>query len=77
MSETAACAARVASGRRRWLRLLRHEVEALVKKKHGLDHLKEQQAKIELAHVNRELKRLKTQVAALEGRKSQLVAELG
>ena len=60
-----------------WMRLLRHEVEALVKKKHGTDYLKEQQAKIELAHINRELKRLKTQVAALEGRKSLLVAELG
>jgi transcriptional regulator with XRE-family HTH domain len=58
-----------------WLRLLRREVEALVKKKHGDDYLKNQQAKTELARVNRELKRLKTQVAALEERKSQLIAE--
>ena len=60
-----------------WLRLLRREVEALVKKKRGNAYLKDQQAKTELARVNRELKRLKTQVAALEGRKSQLIAELG
>lgn len=60
-----------------WLRLLRREVEALVKAKHGDDHLKNQQAKAELARVNRELKRLKREVAVLEERKSQLIAELG
>jgi len=60
-----------------WLRLLRREVEELVTQKHGDGYLKNQQAKTELALVNRELKRLKTQVAALEARKSQLVAELG
>ena len=59
-----------------WLRLLRREVEALVKKQHGNDYLKEQKAKTELAQINRELKRLKTQVATLEGRKSQLLGEL-
>lgn len=60
-----------------WLRLLRREVEALVKGKHGNDYLKERQAKTELARVNRELKRLKTEIAALEERKSKLIAELG
>ena len=60
-----------------FLRLLRREVEALVKKKHGDDYLKNQQAKTELARVNRELKRLKTQVADLEERKSKLVADIG
>ena len=60
-----------------FLRLLRREVEALVKKKHGDDYLKDQQAKTELARINRELRRLKTQVAALEERKSKLIAELG
>jgi hypothetical protein len=58
-----------------FLRLLRREVEALVKKQHGDDYLKNQQAKTELARVNRELKRLRTQVAALEERKSKLIAE--
>ena len=60
-----------------WLRLLRREVEALVKKKHGDDYLKTQQAKTELGAINRELKRLKTAVAALEGRKAKLMADLG
>ena len=59
-----------------FLRLLRREVEALVKKKHGADYLKAQQAKTELARINRELKRLKTQVAALEERKSKLMADV-
>jgi hypothetical protein len=60
-----------------WLRLLRREVEALVKKKHGDNYLKEQQARTELARINHELKRLKTQIAALEERKSKLVADRG
>lgn len=60
-----------------WLRLLRREVEALVKKKHGGDYLKGLQAKTELGGINRELKRLKTQVAVLEQRKAKLIADLG
>ena len=59
-----------------FLRLLRREVEALVKKKHGDKYLQDQQAKTELAHISRELKRLKTQIAALEERKSKLIADL-
>jgi len=59
-----------------WLRLLRREVEALVKKKHGGDYLQVQQAKTELAGINRELKRLKMQVAVLEGRKAKVMADL-
>ena len=59
-----------------FLRLLRREVEALVKKKNGADYLKGQQAKTELARINRELKRLGTQVAALEEQKSKLMADL-
>jgi hypothetical protein len=60
-----------------WLRLLRHEVEALVKKKHGNKYLKDQQTKTQLARINCDLKRLKIQSAALEQRKSQLISELG
>ncbi len=59
-----------------WLRLLRREVEALVKKHHGDDYLKDQQAKTELAHVNRDLTRLKAQVAVLEERKAALIGQL-
>jgi hypothetical protein len=60
-----------------FLRLLRREVEALVKKKHGDNYLKDQQAKTEVARINREVKRLKTQIAALEERKSELLADVG
>jgi hypothetical protein len=60
-----------------FLRLLRREVEALVRKKHGVDFLKERQTNTELARINHELKRLKIQLAALEERKSQLVAAIG
>ncbi len=60
-----------------FLRLLRREVEALVEKKHGDHYLKAQQAKTELARITRELKRLRTQIAALEERKSKLMADLG
>ena len=60
-----------------WLRLLRQEVQALVKTKHGDDYLKHQQVRTELARVDRQLKRLKMQVAALERRRGQLTAGLG
>jgi len=60
-----------------WLRLLRREVEALVRKKHGENYLKDRQVKTELAHINRELRRLKTQIARLEERKSKLIARPG
>ncbi len=56
------------------LRLLRREVEALVKKTRGAAFLRDQQAKTELARINRELKRLATQIAGLEERKSKLMA---
>ena len=52
-------------------------MEALVRKKHGNEYLKDRQAKTELARINRELKRLKTQTALLEKRKSKLIADLG
>jgi hypothetical protein len=59
------------------LRLLRREVEVLAKKKLGVHGLKAQQAKTELARINRELKRLKTQIAGLEDRKAKLMATFG
>jgi hypothetical protein len=57
-----------------FLRLVRREVEALVTRKLGDDYLKDRQAKTELARINRELKRLKIQMAELEERKSKLMA---
>ncbi len=59
-----------------FLRLLRSEVETLVKAKHGGDYLEEQRAKTELARVNRDLKRLRTEIAALEDRRAKLMAEI-
>jgi hypothetical protein len=57
-----------------WLRLLRREVEALVRERHGANYLRDRQAKTELARINKELKRLKRQIAVLEERKSKLIA---
>jgi hypothetical protein len=45
--------------------------------KHGANYLKDQQKKTELARINRELKRLKTQMAALEERKAELIGGAG
>jgi hypothetical protein len=59
-----------------WFRLLRREVEGLVTARHGDRHLKELQARAELARVNRELRRLRTQLAALEERRSKLISDL-
>lgn len=60
-----------------WLRLLRREVEDLVRTRHGDRYLEQQQARAELTRVNRELKRLRAQLAALEERRSKLVTDLG
>jgi hypothetical protein len=60
-----------------WLRLLRSEVEELAKTLHGERHLRERQARTELARINRELKQLQAQLAALEERRSVLLSELG
>jgi hypothetical protein len=60
-----------------WLRLLRREVEDLVSTGHGERYLREQQVRAELKRVNRELKQHRAQLAALEERRSALLAELG
>ena len=60
-----------------WLRLLRREVEELVRAQHGDRYLRERQARTELAHVNRERKQLRTQLAALEERRAALLSALG
>ena len=60
-----------------WLRLLRREVEALVTASRGEWYLRERQARAELARVNLDLKRLRAEVAELEGQRSRLLADLG
>src|SRR5580693_6828134 len=59
-----------------WLRLLRREVEDLVRTRRGERYLREQQARTELKRVNRELKQLRTQLTALEERQAALLSEL-
>ena len=59
------------------LRLLRREVETLVTERRGADYLRDRRAKTELASIDRELKRLKRQIAALQVRKSKLIAGSG
>ena len=49
-----------------WLRLLRREVEGLVATRSGDRYLREQKARTELARINRDLKQLRAQLAALE-----------
>ena len=56
-----------------FLRLLRSEVEALVKRKYGGDYLEQKKLKKELAEVNRTLKALHAQAAALEKRRAELL----
>ena len=60
-----------------WLRLLRREVEELVRTQHGDRYLRERQARTELAGINRELRQLRTRLAALEERRTALLDELG
>ena len=55
-----------------YLKLVRSEVEALVDEKYGSNYLKKKKIKKELAQTNKELKRLKTQMASLEQRKAEL-----
>ncbi len=59
-----------------WLRLLRREVEELMDNTYNdRDHL-QRRARAELARVDRDLKKLRTEVAALEERRARLVADL-
>ena len=59
-----------------WLRLLRREIEDLVRARNGDRYLRERKARTELAQTNRELKQLRVQLAALEERRAALPAEL-
>ena len=59
-----------------YLRLLRHEVEALVGAKSGLDHLHKKKLQQELADINKEARKLKTRLKAIELRRTELMEEL-
>ena len=60
-----------------WFRLLRNEVEALVKEKSGQGHLHRKKLEKELADINKETRTLKTRLTALERRRAELLKELG
>jgi predicted nuclease with TOPRIM domain len=57
--------------------LLRREVEALARARHGDRCVSEQQARAELEPVNREIRRLRAELAALEERRAKLDSDLG
>ncbi len=60
-----------------WFRLLRHEVEALVKEKSGKDHLHKKKLQKELSELNKEARKLKTRLKVVEQRRSELQERLG
>ena len=60
-----------------WFRLLRHEVEALVREKGGQDDLSRKKLQKELADLDKEARKIKTRLKAIERRRAELMAELG
>ena len=60
-----------------WFRLLLHEVEALVKEKGGQDHLHKKKLEKELTDIDKESRKLKTRLKALERRRAEVMNELG
>jgi hypothetical protein len=59
-----------------WIRLLRHEVEALVRDKSGLDQLRKKKLQKELADLNREARKITTLLRTIEPRRAELMKEL-
>ncbi len=59
-----------------WYRLLRHEVETLVRDQSGLDHLTGKKLQKELADLNTEARKLGTRLKAIERRRTELTKEL-
>jgi hypothetical protein len=60
-----------------WLRLLRREVEALARASHGDRYVNQRQDRVKLGRVNREIRRLRAELAALEERRAKLSSDLG
>ena len=59
-----------------YLRLLRYEVEPLVRDKSGQDELRKKKLQKELADINKEARKLKTRLKAIERRRAELMKEL-
>ena len=60
-----------------WYRLLRHEVESLVREKSGPDHLHQKKLQQELADLTKEARKLSTRLKVIERRRAELMKELG
>lgn len=58
-----------------YLRLLRKEVESLVKEKYGPNYLEQQNLNTELAKVNKEIRSLKRKISSLEKTKAELLEQ--
>jgi hypothetical protein len=59
-----------------WLRLLRREVEELMVSTYNDRDHRRRRARAELARVERDLKKLRTEVAALEEQRAKLLADM-
>ncbi len=59
-----------------WFRLLRHEVESLVREMSGQDHLRKKKLQKELSDLNKETRKLTTRLKAIERRRAELQKEL-
>ena len=59
-----------------WLRLLRREVEDLMDSTYDDQDHRQRRARAELARVDRDLKKLRAQVAVLEEHRAKLLADL-
>jgi len=59
-----------------WFRLLRHEVEALVTAKSGKAGLDKKKLQKELADLNKEARKIKIRLKAIERRQAELTKEL-
>ncbi len=59
-----------------WYRLLRHEVESLVREKSGPDHLHQKKLQQELADLAKEARKLTTRLKVIERRRAELMTEL-
>ena len=60
-----------------WFRLLRHEVEALIRKKSGKDYLQNKKLQKELADIDKEARKLQSRLKVLARRRAELIDELG
>ena len=59
-----------------WYRLLRHEVESLVREKSGPGHLHQKKLQQELADLTKEARKLTTRLKVIERRRAELMTEL-